>query len=371
MITSFAVPIFSQRDPRWARQRLGTVDGTSIGSHGCLITSIAMMDDAFDPNNPWTPARVDDEFTDKQGYANGNLVIWSRIQKLLPNSGYQGVDWCPNATKTTPAVPAPVEKLKGHIASGGLAILQVGFSGVSSRMHFLLAVGYEGNDIIFHDPWYGDRASFASKRYGSGVSAADILAVHYFRDAIPNEPPPPAIAPAPEKPVAKLPEVHPDEAAEPTVEPAPVSDSPGMGAGEEVIKPEWELTWEPLAETLPTKRDGAYAVDPTTGKKVTSTPIPAGTSVNIAGYYAWNGFRYARSVWAEANGKWNGVPAEFFQDPVGVAEGPVVTTPVPTPEPEPEAEPPVVVPKLSFRQRIGELIAKLVVHVFKLKGSNS
>ena len=76
MITSFAVPIFSQRDPRWARQRLGTVDGTSIGSHGCLITSIAMMDDAFDPNNPWTPARVDDEFTDKHHLLSIASVIF-------------------------------------------------------------------------------------------------------------------------------------------------------------------------------------------------------------------------------------------------------------------------------------------------------
>src|SRR5688572_22950625 len=105
MITNHPVPVWSQRDPRWAKQRLGTVNTTTIGSHGCAITSIAMMDAAFDPANPWTPNAVDDLFTKKGGYARGNLVIWDAIIRLLPNCSAQGNVNCET-------VPAPVAELK-------------------------------------------------------------------------------------------------------------------------------------------------------------------------------------------------------------------------------------------------------------------
>lgn len=195
MISNLPIPTWSQRNPAWANQRLGTKNGTTIGSHGCLITSLAMMNAGFDPRNQLTPNQVDDIFTNKGGYSNGNLVIWNKINQLLANCGTAGVTYC-----TT--VPAPIAELRSRLDQGQLAVLQVGFGGNANAMHFVLAVGYDGDNIIFHDPWWGDRSSFSSKRYGTGSSSRDILAIHYFSDSIP-EPVKPAVPVA--KPAAAQP----------------------------------------------------------------------------------------------------------------------------------------------------------------------
>lgn len=210
------VPIYGQRDSRWAGQRLGTCNET-IGSAGCLITSIAMMDACFDPGNPWNPAQVNSWFTSRGGYANGCLVIWAMIPKLLPHDALQGFD-------STPNTPAPIDKIKSHLNNGGLCILEVKLYGRSQ--HFVLAVDYNGNDIIVNDPWTGQRVAFSSKLFGSGNSATDIIGTHYFGRVQMIAPPPPPqqeqSAVAPNEPV---PEVEPAPPGESKAEALPITPS--------------------------------------------------------------------------------------------------------------------------------------------------
>ena len=66
----------NQRDPRWARQQLGT-SNTTIGSHGCTITCIAMLVGT-------TPDVVNKELKRVGAFANGNLVIWSKVPIAFP-----------------------------------------------------------------------------------------------------------------------------------------------------------------------------------------------------------------------------------------------------------------------------------------------
>ena len=66
----------SQRDPRWSKQQLGT-SNTTIGGFGCTITSIAMLIGT-------TPDVVNRELKRVGGYANGNLVIWSKVPVAFP-----------------------------------------------------------------------------------------------------------------------------------------------------------------------------------------------------------------------------------------------------------------------------------------------
>jgi hypothetical protein len=183
MISPYSIPRWSQRDPRWSGQRLGLHNpkggDQTIGQAGCLITAISMMNAGYDPNNWLQPNQVDDLFSGNNGYASYNLVIWNAINRLLPNCATAGQVFCATS-------PAPVEDIKAHLEAGQLAILQVGFAGNPSNMHFLLAVGHDGFDLIFNDPWYGDQSRFASNRYGTGDPVKDILAVHYFSDAIPE-----------------------------------------------------------------------------------------------------------------------------------------------------------------------------------------
>lgn len=180
MISTLPIPKWSQRNPGWSGQRLGTQgSNVTIGQSGCLITSIAMMNAGFDPSNQLNPAQIDNLFSDNGGYANSNLIVWNSINRLLPNCNLNRQAFCTNS-------PAPIEDIRGHLDGGGLCIVQVGFGGNASNMHYLLVVGYNGSDIMFFDPWYGDGSSFAtSRRYGTGDSSKDILAVHFFSDAIP------------------------------------------------------------------------------------------------------------------------------------------------------------------------------------------
>lgn len=67
----------SQRDPKWSSIKLGTSRTTTIGSHGCTITVIAMLADL-------TPKEVNERLKKVKGYANTNLVIWSKIEEAIP-----------------------------------------------------------------------------------------------------------------------------------------------------------------------------------------------------------------------------------------------------------------------------------------------
>lgn len=68
----------SQRDPRWKDIPLGTSKTTTIGSHGCTITCLAMLAGT-------TPNVVNQRMNAVGGYANTNLVIWTKVPEALPN----------------------------------------------------------------------------------------------------------------------------------------------------------------------------------------------------------------------------------------------------------------------------------------------
>ncbi len=237
------VPNYKQGDPRWGSQLLGSSD-VNLRDYGCAITCVAMIDSKFDPANPWNPGQVDEWFTNHNGYVQENLVAWDRINGLLPNTLWQGADWTPNT-------PAPIEKLKRHLDSGGLAILEVRFGGNPNLMHFVVAVGYNGDDIIYNDPYVGDTAAFSNGRFGSGLAYADILSTHYFIDTTPDVPNPPPVAPvevpvqpapapAPETPPAPSPEPPENEATPPDITTIPESGKPETPQDDPLPIPEVE-----------------------------------------------------------------------------------------------------------------------------------
>lgn len=66
----------SQRDPRWKSLKLGTSNGT-IGEFGCTITALSMVLGT-------TPDVVNERLLSVNGYAQGNLVIWAKIEEAFP-----------------------------------------------------------------------------------------------------------------------------------------------------------------------------------------------------------------------------------------------------------------------------------------------
>ena len=65
-----------QRDPKWSSVKLGTSDKT-IGSHGCTISSLAYLLET-------TPDAVNTRLLEVGGYADGNLVVWSKLRTAFP-----------------------------------------------------------------------------------------------------------------------------------------------------------------------------------------------------------------------------------------------------------------------------------------------
>lgn len=155
----------SQRDPRWNKQRLGTVNGTTLGSHGCVVTSMAMLSSYY--NHPILPNQLDDILTDRSLYYDGNLFVNDSITKVFPDIKFDKVVWC----ETT---PAPIAEIKKYLDAKKPVVVALINQGIR---HYVLAVGYEGNQIIVNDPWQGDTINIKDRW---GDSASKILQVNFF-----------------------------------------------------------------------------------------------------------------------------------------------------------------------------------------------
>lgn len=164
----------SQRDSRWASQRLGTVNSTTLGSHGCVVTSMAMLATYY--NHPITPSELDNILTDRGLYYDGNLFVNDSITKIFPDIKFDKVVWC----ETT---PAPIDEIKRYLDAGKPAVVALINQNIR---HYVLAVGYEGNQIIVNDPWQGDTVNI-NNRWGD--SALKILQINFFSGPVPKKKP--------------------------------------------------------------------------------------------------------------------------------------------------------------------------------------
>lgn len=173
------VPILGQRDPRWASQRLGTVDGTTIGSHGCIVTCMTMLANYY--GHPLTPSDMDNWLTDNLGYVQGNLYRNDAFGREFPDCRFDQVIFCT-------AVPAPLDKIDASLKDGKPVVVMVDFDHDPNdgiQTHFVLIVGREDNEnYIINDPWFGDQVYFIA-RYGSDQAAA-INQINFFSGPIPG-----------------------------------------------------------------------------------------------------------------------------------------------------------------------------------------
>lgn len=159
------VPIYGQRDNRWALQRLGTTNGITIGSHGCVVTSMSMLASYY--GHQIFPNQLDDFLTNNSLYYDGDLFVNGSISKLFPDIKFDKVVFC----ETT---PAPVDQIKAYLDQGKPVVVSLLNFGVR---HFILAVGYDGDRIYANDPWQGDQVAI-NDRWGNPVTK--ILQINFF-----------------------------------------------------------------------------------------------------------------------------------------------------------------------------------------------
>jgi hypothetical protein len=159
------IAFFSQRDSRWANNKLGTC-ATTIGKEGCAIACVAMAGARSVYN--CNPATVNSYLTSHGGYSSGCLVNWSAAANI---DGSGGFTWIGTGSVGSAA------NLKALIDGNKFVIAR------SARFssHFVIIYRYDGygtklSDFVYLDPW---DLSATFRRVGDGwVSATSATRIY-------------------------------------------------------------------------------------------------------------------------------------------------------------------------------------------------
>lgn len=144
-----APPLWSQRDPKWKDYHLGS-GTTTIGSYGCLLTSIAMGLTAL-LGQEITPLEMNDRLNMVGGFTgeNRNRLIWSKVPEA-----YRQVELVTLIHCTT--TPAPTTQIDQWLKLGYVVVVRVDMKLATTEVdqHWVLLVSGNGTQGYgIHDPW--------------------------------------------------------------------------------------------------------------------------------------------------------------------------------------------------------------------------
>ena len=74
--------MYQQNNMRWKNASINNSKVETIGSVGCLLTSLCNIHNAK-YNDDMTPPDLNDKLIMNNGYTNGNLIIWSVVEHIL------------------------------------------------------------------------------------------------------------------------------------------------------------------------------------------------------------------------------------------------------------------------------------------------
>ena len=151
-IPNLDVPFFSQIDPEWATMPLFAGCTDSIGSHGCALTSLAMVyayygiDLLVADGAGMSPAVLDTWMSDHALYWSDCDVRWD---ELPTDKNGRGV-----VSKKPVALPASWRQLvDGELASGRPVIARVQYTDSGTYPHFVVITGKtDVGDYLINDP---------------------------------------------------------------------------------------------------------------------------------------------------------------------------------------------------------------------------
>ena len=135
---------YSQKDPRWANNRYqrsdGSDDGADMSSAGCGPAAVAMT--LSDMGNNVTPTDIAKDVTNS-GYRDYTGTNANYIQKAANDY---------NLSSIRISNPSS-DMIKNQLNSGNPVILQgKGSDTYTKAGHYVVATGYDGNDIYINDP---------------------------------------------------------------------------------------------------------------------------------------------------------------------------------------------------------------------------
>jgi hypothetical protein len=161
---SSAAPVLGQQDPSWASVPLGTSLTDTIGSSGCVISSVAMLLGYYGVKV--SPAQINSWLTANAGYVGDDNFLWNEVDPLgsgrVSFIGWYGAD---------------LDVVNAQLSIGQPVIAEVSLNG---NQHFLLLTGFSATGYWMNDPWFGDHANF-SDRYGD--PSTGIVSIRTFAPA--------------------------------------------------------------------------------------------------------------------------------------------------------------------------------------------
>ena len=155
------VPIFKQCDSQWGSNQLGTCSIETICSHGCAVTSVAMILKYYGVDTD--PEDLNTWLKNNSGYGEGCLILW----EVADDRSGGSVEWAGKYTtdpndwgtySTNLSVQAKWEIDHGYPCVGKV------------NGHFVVITGYSDSLYSINDPYYDD----------STISQSSITAIYTY-----------------------------------------------------------------------------------------------------------------------------------------------------------------------------------------------
>ncbi len=140
----FETDALYQNDPKWKNVKLGNQSQETIGSWGCLVTSMTMVANGFGFDE--TPETINEKMKSAGGF-QGALVIPAVLPSICPGLVYKGYHPCEDS-------PAPMAQIDAAISTGKPVIAQVDWSPKAGlQTHWIVLYAKAGDDYYMKDPY--------------------------------------------------------------------------------------------------------------------------------------------------------------------------------------------------------------------------
>ena len=186
---TFTPNYLSQRDPRWADEKLGFDDAITIGTDGSTLVCLTMLINGYGlSETPSSMNRMLKDLGSGIGFLGG-LIVWPGLTRAFPTILFSRIIVCRDQ-------PAPLDEINDSLDSGQPLLIELdGSPSPGLQNHWVVLVARQGDDYLMLDPWpqvpQEPPASLAT-RYGIGRPLDELItgAVWYAFGGTP--------APAPE-----------------------------------------------------------------------------------------------------------------------------------------------------------------------------
>ena len=184
----FGTDALYQNDPKWKNVKLGNQNKETIGSWGCLMTSMTMVANGYGFDE--TPETINAKMKSAGGF-QGAMIIPAVLPRVCPGLIYKGYQPCEDS-------PAPISRINAALAAGKPVIVQVDWSPKAGlQTHWIVLYDKVGNDYYIKDPYHyrGDspdkKLKLLERYHHSGRNAAKaITGVIWYEGSTPPQPKP-------------------------------------------------------------------------------------------------------------------------------------------------------------------------------------